>query len=94
VLVPPVDEQLLAQAIINLLRDPQRCAAMRECGKRKAAQYDWSIIARRVLDYYDQLIAAHAHAAKAKSLAGKRRFARVRKILGWRGRKSSTKGAV
>jgi phosphatidylinositol alpha-mannosyltransferase len=94
-LVPPEDEQALARAIIDLLRDPKRRAEMRDCGKKTAAQYDWSIVARRVLDYYDQLINAHsAQAQNIKSSTGKRRIVRVRHLLNWRRRrKPSAEGA-
>ncbi len=89
-LVPPGDEQALARAVIDLLRDPERRARMSECGKRKAAQYDWSIIARQVLGYYERLILAQP-AERAKSSAGKRRIVRVRHLLGLRReRKPST----
>lgn len=87
VLVPPGDEQALAQVVIDLLRDSTRRAQMSECGKRKAAQYDWKIIAQRVLDYYDQLIAAQPQ-AKAKSSTNKRRIVRVRHLLKLPRRKS------
>lgn len=81
-LVPPGAEQALARAVIDLLRDPARRAQMGECGKRKAAQYDWSIIAQQVLAYYDELLAARAAwAARQKSRVGKRRFVRVRHLL-------------
>lgn len=84
-LVPPMNEQALAQAVIDLLNDPARRAEMSERGKRKAEQYDWSIIAQRVLAYYDELIAAHPVAAtKAKSSTGMRRIIRVRHLLDWR----------
>ena len=69
--------------MIDLLRDPAHRAAMSACGKNKAAQYDWSIIAKRVLAYYDELIAAQPP-AKTKSTVGRRRIVRVRHLLNWR----------
>jgi phosphatidylinositol alpha-mannosyltransferase len=81
--VPPQDERAIARAVIALLSDPARRAAMADCGRRKAARYDWSIIAQRVLDYYDELIAAQPP-LKTKSSAGKRRIIRVRHLLDWR----------
>jgi len=90
VLVPPGDEQALAQAVIDLLRDSERRAKMCECGKRKATLYDWKIIAQRVLDYYDQLIAAQPR-GKAKSSTNKRRILRVRHLLNWRRKPKSSK---
>lgn len=84
-LVPPGDEQAMARAVIDLLRDSARRAQMGGCGKRKAAQYDWNIIAQRVLAYYDELLTARAAwAARQKSNAGKRRFVRVRHLLSLR----------
>ncbi len=89
-LVPPEDEQALARGIIDLLGDPQRRAEMSECGKRKAAQFDWSIIAHRVLEYYGELIAAQRSPAKKKSSGARRQLARVQRLFRLRGR---TRGA-
>ena len=88
VLVPPGDEQALAESIVALLKDPHRRAQMCECGKRKAAQYDWKIIAQRVLAFYDDLIAAQPR-AKAKSSKNNRRIIRVRHLFNWRRKKKS-----
>jgi phosphatidylinositol alpha-mannosyltransferase len=95
-LVPPGDEQTIARTVIALLCDPARRAQMSECGKRQAAQYDWSIIAQRVLAYYEQLIAARAAMPrKVKSSVNKRRIVQVRHLLHWRsGRKASTKAPL
>jgi hypothetical protein len=49
---------------------------MSECGKRVAAEYDWDIIVRRVLEYYAQLIAAR----QTQDV----RAVRVRRQLYWR----------
>jgi phosphatidylinositol alpha-mannosyltransferase len=51
-LVPPKDEQALAQALSQLLRDEplrQRLGAM---GRRKVEDYSWESIAHKVMDYY------------------------------------------
>lgn len=55
-LVPPGDARALALAIIRLLRDPDLRQRLGEHGRRKAALYDWSIVARRVLDVYERLL--------------------------------------
>jgi phosphatidylinositol alpha-mannosyltransferase len=89
-LTPSGDAQALARALVNLLHDPARRAQMSEHGKRKAVQYDWSIIAQRVLTYYDELIAMH-QAEPVSSSTGKRRLVRVRRLLNWR-RKRVTSG--
>ncbi len=81
-LVPPSDEGALARAIIALLNDPARRIAMGDCGKTKAAQYDWSIIARRVLDYYQDSLAARTLASHL-SPSKKRRMTRVGHLLNW-----------
>lgn len=80
-LVPPKDEPALANALIALLRDPQRRAAMSDCGKRKAAEYDWSIIAQRVLGYYAELMRAKQATRQVKSSTNNRRIVRVRNLL-------------
>lgn len=57
-LVPPEDEDALAAAIISLLRDPDRRAAYAAAGRRRAAQYDWPLVARQIVDYYLETLAA------------------------------------
>ena len=83
-LVPPENSRAIARAIVELLKNPAQCAEMGARGKRTAAQYDWSIIARRVLAYYEQLIAAQPVFTKTRSSVGKRRIIRVRHLLDWR----------
>jgi phosphatidylinositol alpha-mannosyltransferase len=81
-LVPPGDAQAIARAIIALVHDPTRRARMSEAGKLKATQYDWDIVARRLLDFYGELQARRA--ATTKQANSKRRMARVRQMLGGR----------
>jgi phosphatidylinositol alpha-mannosyltransferase len=57
-LVQPRHPQALAKAIIDLLGDPERRARMGRAGQRKAPDYDWSRVARQVLDFYRQVLAA------------------------------------
>ena len=80
-LVQPEDDQALAGTITALLRDPGRRAQMSAVGKAKAMQYDWDIVARRVLAYYDELITARDARRTQKRSAGKRRIAQVRRLL-------------
>ncbi len=77
-LVPPGDEQAIARAITSLLRDPAKKARMSECGRQTAAEHDWSIIARRVLDFY-ALIAAKK--LSQESRADSSQFVRLRRSL-------------
>ncbi len=81
-LVSPGDEQAISRSIVGLLSAPEERARMSECGRRKAAQYDWSIIADRVLAYYQQLLSGIPR--DAKLVGSKRRMARVRHLLSWR----------
>ena len=53
-LVEPKDESALAEAVVQLLRDPGLRRQMGERGRLKAARYDWNIIARQVFDLYKQ----------------------------------------
>jgi phosphatidylinositol alpha-mannosyltransferase len=61
-LVEPESERALAEAIVRLLRDPALRQEMGELGRRKAARYDWPIIARQVLGLYEQLLQQKAEA--------------------------------
>lgn len=58
ILVEPRNPHALAKAIVDLLRDPERRARMGGAGRVKAAAYDWSHVAERVLDFYEQTLAA------------------------------------
>lgn len=55
-LVPPKDSDALAEAIIVLLRDPARRAAMGESGRQRAIQFGWEAITAKVDDYYGFVI--------------------------------------
>jgi phosphatidylinositol alpha-mannosyltransferase len=55
-LVEPENEHALAEAIVNLLSNPTLRQEMSERGHRKAARYEWPIIARQILDLYEQLL--------------------------------------
>jgi phosphatidylinositol alpha-mannosyltransferase len=54
--VEPQNEHALADAILTLLRNPGMRQEMGERGRRKAARFDWPIVARRILDLYEQLL--------------------------------------
>lgn len=43
-LVPPSNARALADAVINLARDPERRAAMGRAGRERAERLDWSVI--------------------------------------------------
>ncbi|HYN56197.1 MAG TPA: glycosyltransferase family 4 protein [Motilibacterales bacterium] len=46
------DADDLAEKLIGLLGDPQRRDALRAAGRLRAAEFDWSSVARRVLEVY------------------------------------------
>jgi phosphatidylinositol alpha-mannosyltransferase len=83
-LVPKGDEQALADAVIELLRDPTRRVQMSEAGKRKAAEYDWDIVAKRLLTYYEELIAERSAEEQSQVLTRKKRMASMRKMFTWK----------
>jgi phosphatidylinositol alpha-mannosyltransferase len=58
-LVPPKSPSALASALTRLLEDAQLRRRMGERGRVKAAAYDWSRVAERVLDFYEETIDAH-----------------------------------
>jgi len=55
-LVPPKDEEKLAQALISLLGDQSLRQQMGARGRLKAKEYSWERIAQRVLDYYIRVL--------------------------------------
>jgi len=60
VLAQPRNPHAIAKAIIELLEDPERRAQMGQAGQLKAAAYDWSLVAQRVLGFYMKVIADRA----------------------------------
>jgi phosphatidylinositol alpha-mannosyltransferase len=58
VLVPVGSPAALAAALDDLLDDPERCAALAAAGRRRAAMWDWPMVARRVLQVYETAVAA------------------------------------
>ncbi len=55
-MVPPRDKHSLAQALIMLATDAKLRQEMGARGKIKAADYGWDHIARRVMDYYQEVL--------------------------------------
>lgn len=51
--VPPRNAEKLSKAINRLMKDKELREQMGAKGKPKAMQYDWSIIARKLLDVYN-----------------------------------------
>ncbi len=51
-LVPPQDPDALALALVRVLADAPLRERLGQAGRATAAQYDWSVVAARVLDTY------------------------------------------
>jgi len=54
-LVLPNDTESLAEALLQLLRDPDLRQAMGERGRQRAPEFGWERISQRVLSYYERL---------------------------------------
>jgi phosphatidylinositol alpha-mannosyltransferase len=55
-LVRPEDPQALADALIELLRNPTRGAEMAVRGRARAQQFRWDRVSQQVLSYYERLM--------------------------------------
>ena len=55
-LVPPKDDEQLAEAIATLLRDPDLRARLSSNGLHRADEFRWERVAGRVMDYYHQFL--------------------------------------
>jgi len=55
-LVPPKDEEGLAQALVSLLSDESLRQQMGDKGRLKVQEYNWERIAQRVLNYYMRIL--------------------------------------
>jgi glycosyltransferase involved in cell wall biosynthesis len=56
---PDAYERALAQAISQLMADPERRAAMGRAGRERAVEhFSWASIARQTIDLYEAVVAA------------------------------------
>ena len=55
-LIPPKNVEKLAEALISLMTDKSRRKQMGTRGRLKALEYDWTRIAKRVLDFYQDTL--------------------------------------
>jgi len=67
VLVPPRDADAIAEAVLALLADPGRRAAIGAAAAEAARRYDWATVASEVLSYYE--VARERRAAKERRRA-------------------------
>ncbi len=54
-LVPPRNSQALALALKRLIDDPPMRTRLGAHGLESVGKYDWTLVARRVMDYYEQV---------------------------------------
>jgi len=55
-LVPPKDDKELAQALVSLMIDEPLRQRMGAMGKRKAQDYSWEHLAKKILNYYLRIL--------------------------------------
>ncbi|MEO8287186.1 MAG: glycosyltransferase family 4 protein [Chloroflexota bacterium] len=65
-LTEPKSPAAIAAGLIRLLSDPNLRAQMSEAGKRTSRQYDWPIIAGRLLAYYERIMALNPPVPKTR----------------------------
>ena len=56
VLVPTRNHVVFADAIVGLLRHPERRARMGGAGRDKALGYNWPTVAQRLVSYYRKIL--------------------------------------
>lgn len=57
----------LAQSLLGLLRDPERRAVFAEAGRQRARQFDWSVVAGRIMAVYETVIEGQSAALSQPS---------------------------
>ena len=63
--VPPRNVAKLAEAILKLIKDENLRREMGARGKPRAQQFDWSIISRRLMDFYTETLNRVNHSLTA-----------------------------
>ena len=62
-LVPPKDEARLAEALDALLAMPEHRRRLAAQGRASVEQFDWEVVASRVMDYYQSLLSQRTPAS-------------------------------
>ncbi|RME11374.1 MAG: glycosyltransferase, partial [Ardenticatenia bacterium] len=58
-LVPPGDEEALAETLVRLLHDPATCKRYGAAGRETSRRYDWRVVTEEVESFYTELLTAH-----------------------------------
>jgi glycosyltransferase involved in cell wall biosynthesis len=74
-LVPPGDSRSLANALVEILQDPELAARLGANGRRRASGYDWSEQMKRTLELFRAVLATGGSAEVASSPGVARRQA-------------------
>jgi phosphatidylinositol alpha-mannosyltransferase len=69
-LVQPEDAQALADALIEVLRNPERAAAMGRRGRERARYFSWDRVSQQVLSYYERLIYERRLIERSRATSG------------------------
>jgi phosphatidylinositol alpha-mannosyltransferase len=56
-LVPPRDPEDLADAVLTLLREPERASALGEAGRERARRYSWDAVVTELEAVYREVVA-------------------------------------
>jgi phosphatidylinositol alpha-mannosyltransferase len=67
-LVPPRNPEKLAKALMSLLTDERMRREMGARGRKKAVQYDWTQVSRRLMDHYLKVLGKPALEPQEKEL--------------------------
>jgi phosphatidyl-myo-inositol alpha-mannosyltransferase len=49
------NSDVLAQVVSDLLSNPTQCAELSAQGKLRAAEFDWAVVAKRIVDVYESI---------------------------------------
>ena len=57
-LVPPKDEESLAQALSTLIADSELRRQLGATGRSEVEQFEWDLVSARIIDYYETLLSS------------------------------------
>ena len=66
-LIPPKDDEAIAEAVIRLMKNPTLAAALAARGQVHSAHYSWDNVAHRVLSYYERLLYERRQVAEVRA---------------------------